>query len=430
MSFSFNQIVEVITKIFSNKYYKNILILAGGSSIGQVILLVVSPILTRLYTVDDFGLLAVYSSIIGILGIIVALKFDLALMIPDNDKDAVILLFLAISGVLLVSTIFGLVTWIFRIQIEQLLKIPNFSNYIWLIPIGLIGSGIYLTLNYWAIRKKSYTIISRTKIAQGLSAASSQVGFGLVSTGPLGLIIGSIFGSSAGVWSLSKLIKKENLDINKISVSNIVKVAKRYKDFPLISVPGALLNNSGVHVPVFFLTIIFDPVVTGLYSLADRVIRSPLSIIGKATQEAYLGEFSDILRLKPSSLLNLFKDTSRQLFYISIAPILGAFIFGPIAFKYIFGENWQIAGEYVRILSPMLLFRFITSPLIHTLNLLEKQRILMIWEGLRLISIIGIFYFCYLFALSATLTMILYSIVGSISYIAIYLLILFLLKKK
>lgn len=409
-------------------FLRKISLLGGASGIGQVIVMVVSPILTRLYTTGDFGILAVYSSLIGILAVAVALRYDIAIPIPNRSEHAANLFVLAFVAVFIVTSIFGMGLWLFRESIANSLDSPEFANYIWLVPIGLLGTGIYQTLKYWALRTKAYSVLSKTKIIQGIASATSQVGIGFLGLGPVGLIIGNILGRSAGAGSLMRLFKKELALLDQVNFKRVFSVARNYKNFPFISVPGALLNNAGVHMPVFLLAVFFGPGVTGLYALADRVIKAPVNIVGKATQEVYIGEASELLRNDPDSLIKLYKETAFKLFLIGIIPAILAFSLGPYAFDIIFGNNWRTAGLYVRILSPMLLLRFVTSPLIHTLNILERQGTLMVWEGSRLLLIVGALWMGYLLALNDITTMMLYSGAATLSYAFVHMLNFYVLR--
>lgn len=402
-------------------FLKNVSLLAGSTAIGQALLIAVSPILTRLYTADDFGILAIYGSLLSISAVAVALRYDIAIPLPKRTDHAVNLLVLALGGVLFMSGSVGAIFWTFRHSVSELLKVPNFSRYMWLLPVGLLGVGTYQTLNYWAVRKKEYGVLGRTRITQSIAAATSQLGLGILAIGPVGLVVGKILGRTAGVSSLGLLLRKEGAMFRRIRFRRMLSLAYRYRRFPTISVPGALLNNLGLHVPTLFLSALFGATVTGWFALAERVLKVPVSLVGNATQQVYMGEASELVRTDPGAMLSLFDDTSWKLLLIGFVPALLAFILGPWAFDFIFGDGWRTAGVYVRIMSPMLLIRFVASPLSQTLNILERQHVLMVWEASRLLLIAGAFLCGYLFDLTDMQTMILFSGGASVAYAAMYL---------
>lgn len=402
-------------------FVKNVSLLAGSTAIGQALRIAASPVLTRLYTAEDFGILAVYGSLLSICAVAVALRYDIAVPLPKRTDHAANLLVAALSAVFFTSGMIGAGFWVFRDTVAHLLNVPDFAQYMWLLPVGLLGAGVYQSLNFWAVRVKAYNVLSRTRITQSVAAVTSQLGLGWLAIGPLGLITGRILGRTAGVGSLGLLLKEEWTAFRRVQVRRIRVLARRYRRFPLISVPGALLNNAGLYVPALFLSALFGSTVTGWFALAERVLKAPVALVGNATEQVYLGELSELTRTDPGQMVGLFDDTSKKLFFVGLIPALLAFALGPWAFEFIFGEGWRMAGVYVRILSPMLLIRFVASPLSQTLNVLEKQHVLMVWEGLRLVLIVGVFGGGYLFSWTDTQTMMAFSGVASVAYAAMYL---------
>lgn len=412
-----------------DSFLKNVSLLAGSTAIGQALLIGVSPLLTRLYTATDFGLLAVYGSMLSICAVATALRYDIAIPLPKRTDQAVHLLALAIGSVVITSGGIGLGFWLARDTVADLLNVPEFSRYMWLLPIGLLGAGIYQSLNYWAVRAQEYTVLGRTRITQSVAAATSQLGLGLLAFGPMGLVIGKILGRTAGVGSLALLLKKEAASFRKVKLKRMVVLAWRYRRFPAISVPGALLNNAGLYAPALLLSSFFGATVTGWFALAERVLKAPVSLVGNATQQVYIGEAAERARSAPKSMLALFDDTSLKLLLIGLVPALLAFILGPWGFEFVFGEGWRTAGVYVQIMSPMLLIRFVASPLSHTLNIIEKQHVLMVWEALRLLLTVGAFLGGYLLDLTDTQTMLLYSGGASVAYAAMYIMTRYVLRR-
>ena len=67
----------------------NILTLMVGTTLSQAVPIAIMPILTRIYTPEDFGLYAIYGAIITILGTIASGRYELAILLPDKDEDAI-----------------------------------------------------------------------------------------------------------------------------------------------------------------------------------------------------------------------------------------------------------------------------------------------------------------------------------------------------
>ena len=72
-----------------SEFTRNVLTLMTGTTIAQAIPIAISPILTRLYTPKDFGVLALFVAITSIFGSIANGRYELAIMLPKKDEDAV-----------------------------------------------------------------------------------------------------------------------------------------------------------------------------------------------------------------------------------------------------------------------------------------------------------------------------------------------------
>ena len=138
-------------------FAKNVSVLVGGTALGQVITVLASPLLTRIYTPDDFGTLAVFASFLSIAAVIASLRYELAIPLPEDDKTAANVLALSLSIVVGNSLLAGILVWLFGGKVVNVINAPQLRPYLWLLPLGIFGVGTYQVLNYWAIRKKPLT---------------------------------------------------------------------------------------------------------------------------------------------------------------------------------------------------------------------------------------------------------------------------------
>ena len=138
-----------------SEFTRNVLTLMTGTTIAQAIPIAISPILTRIYTPEDFGIFALYISIASILSLIATGRYELAIMLPTKDKDAVNIVALSLFISFFVSFIALLIVSIFNTQITSLLGNPDISSWLYFIPLTVLFTGIYQSFNYWSNRKKS-----------------------------------------------------------------------------------------------------------------------------------------------------------------------------------------------------------------------------------------------------------------------------------
>jgi len=407
----------MIKKILKNEFNRNVLILMTGTSIAQAIPVAISPILARIYTPKDFGIFALYMSIATIIAVIATCKYELAIMLPKKDEDAINIVALSIAITFFVSFIFFLIVYIFNIRITNLLGNKELSNYLYFIPITVLLTGLYQSFYYWSNRKKQYKRLATSKVIQSGTRATTNLSLGFGGFGSGGLIIGGLVGQIISTGFLGRVIwKKDKSHFSKIKKNKIVDLANRYIKFPKFEILSGLFNTSSGQAPIILLTAFFNSTITGFYSFSYRLLSLPMSFFTSSISQVFLQESTKIKHQK-NRLHDLTLSTFNKLFYTALLPMTFVGIYGDLIFSLIFGKNWITAGVYARILSLWLFFVFISSPLSTLLITLEKQKESFIFNfsifASRLISLICGYYIFN----DALKTIILYTFVGVVFWI-------------
>lgn len=392
---------------------RNIILLASGTAAGQIIVIAAIPLLTRLYTPEDFGLLATYAAILGIFSVIASLRYELAIPLPESNEEAVNILVLSILVVIVISSMSGAAVFFLASDIGALLSLPEISHYLWLIPIGVFLAGLYNISNYWAIRTKTFKAIAKTKFTQALVMTGVQLG--AFKLGAPALLFGHIFGQSAGVSSLGLLAIKNHWPyIKKVTLNDIKKEAIKHYRFPLYSTGAGLLNSAGAQLPNILLATLFSPSAAGLFFLANRIMSVPMSLLGQAIGQTFFAEASEANR--NNSLYFFARKTIRRLSLIIITPILIIIFFGESLVLSILGNDWRETGVIAQWLSLSIAVQFITSPIGQILAIKEKQHIGLILQGLLMFLRISGIYIGYKYN-NFMLAISLYAIFGAIGYL-------------
>ena len=390
------------------RFARSVTLLAGGTALGQAITVLVSPILTRLYTPEDFGVLAVYSSILGIFLVVASWRYELAIPLPEKDEDAINLVVLSLGIVVLMSLLVGLGTWLLGAWVVKWLNAPGLQPCLWLLPIGVFLGGSYQVFNYWAVRKQAFDRIARTKINQGLGAAVMQIVFGFLKISPLGLLIGHVVGQGAGTVTLLSLVQKHDKGIFKaVYTDKMRNVAIRYQRFPKLSIVPAFINSVALQLYVLSLSVLHGPQVTGSFSLVNKVLGMPLTIVSLATAQVLIGHASNYKRLG-IPIEPLFWKVIRQQGFLGLPALLLAPIC-PFAFPTLFGEEWKEAGIYAAVWLPALVMSFISSPTGGFLDVLERQELFLMREISRLFLVGGCVALSVTLELDAFFTILLFS---------------------
>ncbi len=360
--------------IIKNPFFISVATLASGTLISQFIVVATSPLLARLYSVEAFGILSLFSSFMVIFGVITTGRYELAIGLPDEDIKAKNLIRLIIFIGFLVSVFYLIVLFIVKEIVQYSGSSGLFlSNWIYIAPIYAFFIAIYSGLIYWNQRKKNYKKITISNSLQVVSTTLFSVIFGLLGIIQAGMMISLVMGIIFSTFFLLKDFKNEQYQFN---LDSIKTVGKEYISFPRYMILSDLaLTISQQYIPIIFAGL-FSSTIVGYFALANRMIRLPNIVLTSSIANVFRNDAIDTIREK-GNCEQLYLSTLKKLFYIALPMYSLVFIFSPLLFDFVFGEKWIIAGNFARILSVMLLLEFIVIPLNSLFYIFEKQKILM-----------------------------------------------------
>ena len=363
---------KVKTLLPQGRFARSVAVLAGGAALGQALSLLAAPFITRLYTPEDFGVLAVYASFLGIFSVIAGLRYELAIPLPEDDKDALNILVLTLGVVFCNSVLVGLGTWLFGSQVLVFANAQVIEPYLGLLPLGVLMVGTYQAFNYWAVRKKTFSQLARTRLNQGIGSVLTQVGLGLFGTGPIGLILGQVVGQAAGVGTLARSAYESSSSLLKdIRLTALRREARRYKRFPMFTTWAGFANTLSTQLPTLLFAALFSPEVAGLYMFANRILSVPLGLVGNAVGQVFHGRAAAVRR--SGELADETLSAFKQLVRLGLAPLTLLIVGAPEIFMLLFGEAWRFSGTYAQWLLPSVILTFITSPLSTLVSVMEYQ---------------------------------------------------------
>jgi O-antigen/teichoic acid export membrane protein len=356
-----------------SEFSRNAITLMTGTTIAQAIPIAISPILTRIYTPEDFGMFALYTSITSVVAVLATARYEVAVMLPKKNDDAQIIVTLSIFIAFIVSLIVLIIVVLFNTKIATLLGNREIERWLYLSPISIFLTGVYQSLNYWFNRNKEYTLLSKNKIYQTSTTAGVNLTMGVGGFGVSGLIFGTFVGQ---MLTTSLFVKKYFRESYKIKTSNLklVAMAKKYNDFPKHSMPTAFLDVISMNAPIYIISKFFSTQVLGFYSFAYRLLQLPSAIIAGAFAQIFYQRFNE-LSGNPKEQIRLMTSIWKKLFMIGFIPFGIVFIFGEEIFTFVFGSDWQEAGKIASYLSIMIFFIFISSPTSSAFTVLKMQKI-------------------------------------------------------
>ena len=356
-----------------SEFGRHALTLVTGSTIAQAIPIAISPILTRLYTPAEYGTFSLYLSIASIFAIMGTGRYELAIMLPEDDSDAHSLARASFILTAILSSALFLIILPFRSSIAALLEAPDLENWLLFIPLSVLLTASLQTLNLLSNRHKQYRKLSYSKIAQSAASGTTHISLGLDKMGAGGLISGNILGLAVS----STLLMRNHL-VQKPHFSNWKRtreLLKHYKKMPLLNLPNALLDGARLSGINILISSIFSSSVLGQYSLGWKTVQTPLAIVGTSLSQVF---YQDISRRKKSELFSITVAFVLRISLIAAPLFLGIYLFSADIFTFVFGRNWTIAGEVASALSSWLFLNFVSTPLAFIYLVLNKQEIMLL----------------------------------------------------
>jgi lipopolysaccharide exporter len=366
-------------------FFSNVLKLVSGSIIAQILGILLIPVITRIYSPDDFGVYQLFLSISGILVAFSCLSYQLSIMLPREDEDSANLVALCFILVTIISIISGSFFIFFSDQVAQILNTPDISQYLVFLPLIVFLNGIFLAMTYWVTRRKRFGINATAQIVNSFSSKVVQIAFGFYSASSTGLIAGSVVSGIASLAVLFKQIKDDLHVFRKVTLKNIRSLAIRYKRFPLFTSWSTGANTLSTQIAPLLLAYFFTPEVVGYYAIASMVVFLPMGIIGSATSQVFFQKACDE-KNETGSVTNIVREIQPRLISIGMFPMFVLMIMGADLFSFVLGSQWSVSGQYAAILAPWLLFVFIASPLTTIFAVLEKQTLDLTFNILILVS--------------------------------------------
>lgn len=406
-------------------FFKNVFTLIKGTTIAQGLTILISPILSRIYTPEEFGVFALYASIVGIIGVIATGRYELAIVIAKSDEEANALVKLSLKIALIISLILLVLSLFLADYFAEVLKAPEIKNWLYIVPISVFLLAFYNTVNLLFTRSKSFKHLSNARVIQSTSTGAFNLGLGFISNGALGLVLGQFIGQLASVIYLFKSKGFSFANFRKTKE----KVSKKYAHFPLKNGLSGFLNIMANQLPVLLLTSLFGTAVIGFYSLVLKVLNLPMSLIGKSFSQVYYQKIAEMQKNNGKGEYAFVKNTTIKLFALGAVPTLILFLFGEQLFSFVYGNEWAFSGQIASLFAFFYMIRFVYFA--QSTYLIAKQKLgtelvlNIVLFSLQITSILIGYYVLN----DAYLTFLIMAVSGGLSYL-LFLLVVFNIARK
>ncbi|WP_422123944.1 lipopolysaccharide biosynthesis protein [Planococcus sp. X10-3] len=400
-------------------FLRNVLMIASGTAMAQIIGIIFSPIITRIYGPVAYGILGVFVSLTAIVSVIVSLTYPMAIVLPKEDKEARGLVKLSIIIGFAISIISFIILFLFGENILKVIGMEVLQPYVMLIPLFLIFSSLLQIVEQWIIRKKYFKLKANATVIQAFLLNSIKVIFGIFLPTATVLIFVTVGGQLLSVILLTiglKIFifnKKSTQKKESEKKVSLWYLAKLYSDFPKYRSPEMFINGITQSLPVLMLTSFFGPASAGFYILGQRMLSMPAQLIGKAVGDVFYPRIVEG-SYKKENITSLVIKATAALAVIGVLPFGMVIIWGPWLFSTVFGPNWVVAGEYARWIAVWSYFVFVNSPSIRTLPVISEQKFQLIFTNISLVIRIGMLFVGAYVIGNDTLAIALYSLAGAV----------------
>ncbi|WYN01685.1 type 8 capsular polysaccharide synthesis protein Cap8K [Staphylococcus aureus] len=360
-----------------NKFIGDSFLMILSSGIAQVILIITTPIITRLYSPAEFGEFTFFSNIAMILIPIINARYDLLIVNAKNDRSANILsqisFLISLLILLILIPILAISAWLY----------PNFIlDFIFIIIMLFLVSLTNIFTNYLN-KERKYKVLSLINVFRAGSMALLQIIFGLLSLGSLGLIIGFSLSYITGITLGYKTFKKHfNIVRNKEETKALFLENKNQLVY---STPSILLNSLSFSVVVFFIGILYTNTEVGIYGMAIRVLGIPVTIISLGLSKIFMQQANDYY-IERGNFRNLLLKFSSTLVIVSIILYVPLYLFSEELVNILLGHSWVDAITVIKIVIPLFVIRLIVSTVSLSVIVLQKQQLELILQALFLIG--------------------------------------------
>ena len=386
--------MTLLRTLAQSRFLRHVVSLSSGTALAQAIALGFLPVLSRLYTPDDFGALALYLAIVSPLYVLATFSYQELIMLPRTHKAAAQLVRLIFFISLLVATLTFFVVLLFREQIGVFLGNREVAPLLFFVPISVFFYGNYQALRYWTMRMQRFGTVSTGQVVKvaanfsvatgaGMPVAGSHGGLSAQSGG--GLVLGAVFAEIASAaWLFFKCHRRDQVLFGHMRRDRVMGMAARHRRMAASLTASYAMSTGYFQLPAIVISSYFGAATLGFYAMAERIVTAPALLIANAVGDVYRQRASVLYR-ETGRFDQLMIKTMMMILAIGIVPYAIGIFFAPDIFRFVLGPGWDVAGQYASIMLVGSFFSFITTPVDKAAVIVGARRFIVLFHSLRLV---------------------------------------------
>lgn len=360
--------------------------LAGSAGLGQIVVLASTPILSRIYSPEEFAVFSVFSALSAVLMVLPALRLELRVPIDKEEEKARRTAMVALQCTMVFAVVGSLLLGTVLIFCAEALRAWEASGWLWLLPVSAASTAAIAVLNQWAIRSQEYNAISVRNISRNATMVLIQLALGLFWDSAAGLLLGFVF---ANLIATATMCRSLRIKIGDLFVRhNALGLLSELRSFSTKMVFSGFLNLAGMQLPIVFFALYFSTSETGQLGMAQRVLSLPITIVGLAIGQVFLGHFAAAFR-DGSGGRRIFLSSTVRLLFVAAAISVTTVFLGPVLIPWLLGAAWSQSGQFAAILALGVAAQLIASPLSQVLIVLGRLKLQIAWDIGRLVIVLS-----------------------------------------
>jgi O-antigen/teichoic acid export membrane protein len=341
----------IFRAVAGRQFFRNVLVVLTGTALAQVITIMSSPIVSRLFSPEAFGALGTFMSLLGLAGPLATLTYSTAIVLPRHEEAsaALVSLSLIISAAISITSIFVVFTYNI---IDGESWAGSVRGLLYLMPLVIMFEGLFQVAQQCMIRLGRYRQSAYLNVIQALVSGVAKIVAGLLAPNAFSLVLVSLLAVpiNAALFALALSNNRTSRWPVLVPLSEIKAVALRYSDFPLYKAPQSLVGTFALSLPILVLAYLHGSAAAGFFTLCNSVLGAPTLLLTKTINDVFFPRLVDAAH-RGEDVAMLILKTAGALGAISIVPTLVLVLVGPELFRMVFGAQWSQAGEYSRWLS-------------------------------------------------------------------------------
>lgn len=411
---------------------RSIMALISGTAAAQLITICAMPVVTRLYTPDQMGVVSLFLAFFGFWSGMLSFRYENALLIAENDRESHLIQRIAVICVLLMSFLALPALWgLHRFNVFGFGLLPWWASTA-VAPI-LLGYGLFMVYRSWALRANLIKAVTAATISRASARAGTQVGLGFALFGVPGLFMAEF----AGAWGALIALRRRVIEYfynsrpDAFSVHALMMTCQKYRKFPMFEAPSTFLNQLATVLPLPMIASLHGAAAAGWFGLARSLVAIPNTQIGGAVADVLQMEIANAIASGDKERGRIFfYGALRRLSLFGLLPLVAVVFFTPIVMPLIFGQAWAPAGWAAAIIAPWLYSALVVSSLSRVLSVLQSQEYKLIYDFSALTFFTVAFGAAFYLKLDFLKAVVGFSLAGVCAYLLYLLVLIFVVNKK